>query len=175
MYKYIVHIYMYIYTYTEYAMCQLVTHICLAWQIRVVFQQPFLRRQVIIPYCLAQPNKLHCSKSFCAGVCVHLHKYTCKYINLRFYTHFTCICTPAPAHISYTRCVCISEYTNPHMNSLDPSLTHITTDPLSPMLPLLVPHQPPVLPPGAPPAALPPPAALLLLLMPKSEAGSRPA
>ena len=100
---------------------------------------------------------------FCKRACVHGYTNTCKYTNIRFYTRFTHNCTHAPAHthIPYTRCVFISEYTNPRMHLFAPSLTHIHRPTVSPLL-SLIPYQPLVLPPGAPPAALPPPPALLL-------------
>ena len=99
----------------------------------------------------------------CRRGCVHRYTNTRKYTNTRFYTHFTHNCTQAPAHthIPYTRCVCISEYTNPRTHSLPPSHTHTSTGPQSPMLPLLVPYQQPALPSGAPLAALPSSQALL--------------
>ena len=74
------------------------------------------------------------------GVCVHVHTYTRKHTNTLFHTHFTCICTHAPAHthIPYTRCVRISECANPGTHSLNPSLTHTSTGPLSPLGPLSI-------------------------------------
>jgi len=114
---------------------------------------------------------------FCKRACVHGYTNTCKYTNIRFYTRFTHNCTHAPAHthIPYTRCVFISEYTNPRMHSLAPSLINTSTGSLSPKLSHILPYQPVVLPPGAPPAALPPPPALLRGLLPNAEAACPPA
>ena len=116
----------------------------------------------------AYTNHMFLYRCVCAHTHVHTptHKYTLPYtLDSYLYTR-----TSTHPHPIIPMCVHLGVYQSTHALARFLSPTHTFKGPQSPMVPLLVPHQPPVLPPGAPPAALPPPPALLRPLLPNAEA-----
>ena len=92
---------------------------------------------------------------------MHIHTYTKIQTNSSI--HITLVSVHMHQHTPTTHKadVCAYRSITIHACTHSLSLSHTFTDPLSPILPFLVPYQPAVLPPGAPPAALPPSLAVL--------------